>query len=95
MLMAFRILRDIVKNINKSILFSIMTSEITDYNNHEQFVVCFCWVDKNYEAHKDFAGIFKVDNIKLDTLASAMKHILIRLNISLLNARGQCYYNGA
>ena len=82
-LMAFRLLRDVVKDITN-----------TDCSNHEQFVVCFRWVDKHYEAHEDFASISKIDTIKSDTLVSAITDILIRLNIPLSNACGP-YYDGA
>lgn len=57
--------------------------EVTDCSNRQQFVVCFCWVGKHYEAHEDFVDICKVDNIKSDTLVSEMNDILTRSNISL------------
>ena len=49
-IMAFIIFRDIAKNINDSIFYSIMADEVTDNNNNnndnnnnnkEQFVICF------------------------------------------------------
>ena len=48
-IMAFIIFRDIAKNINDSIFYSIMVDEVTDNNsnnndnnnNKEQFVICF------------------------------------------------------
>ena len=90
-LMAFIILRDIAKNINDSIFYWIMAHEVTDCSNKEQFVICFRWVYKGFDTHEDFIGIYNVDKIKADAVVTAIKDVLIRLNIPLSNARGQCY----
>ena len=90
-LMASIILRDKAKNTNDSIFYSIMTDETTDRSNKEQFIICFRWVDKGFDTHGDFIGINNVDNIKEDSLVTVIKDGLIRLNIPLSNARGQCY----
>ena len=90
-LMASIILRDKAKNTNDSIFYSIMTDETTDRSNKEQFIICFRWVDKGFDTHGDFIGINNVDNIKEDSLVTIIKDGLIRLNIPLSNARGQCY----
>ena len=52
-LMVFTMLRDITKNINDNVFFSIMADEATDSSNNEQLVVCIRWVDNNFEAHED------------------------------------------
>ena len=88
--MAFIILRDTAKNINDSMFFSIMADEVTDCSNKEQLIICFTWVDKGFNTHEDFIGIYNVDNIKVVTLVTVIKDVLIRLNIPLPNARGQC-----
>ena len=67
-----------------------MADEVTDCSNKEQFVICFRWVDKGFDTHEDFTGIYNVDKIKADTLVTAIKDVLIRLNIPLSSARGQC-----
>ena len=85
--MAFIILRDIAKTIYDSIFYLIMA----DCGNKEQFIICFRWVDKGFNTHEDFIGIYNVDNIKSDALVTVIKEVLIRLNIPLSNARGQCY----
>ena len=36
-----------------------MADEVAKCSNHDRFVVCFCWVDKDYEAHEDFVSIYK------------------------------------
>ena len=89
--MTLKILQDIAKDINNSIFYTIMADEVTDASNHEQFVICLRWVDKFLEAHKDFIGLYKIDNIKADTLRTAIEDVLLRLAIPLQNARVQCY----
>ena len=90
-LIAFKILRDIAKNINDSTFYSIMTDEVADCSNKEQFVICFRQVDKSFDTHEDFIGIDNVSNIKAGTLVTIIKDVLIRLNIPLSNTNGQCY----
>ena len=90
-LMASIILRNIAENINDTIFYSIMGDEVADCSNKEKFIFCFRWVNKGFNTHEDFIGIYNVDNIKADTLATVIKGVLIRLNIPLSNARGQCY----
>ena len=90
-LMVSIILRDKAKNTNDSIFYSIMTDETTGCSSKEQFIICFRWVDKGFDTHGDFIGINNVDNIKEDSLVTVIKDGLIRLNIPLSNARGQCY----
>ena len=32
----------------------------------EQFFICFRWVDKGFDTHEEFIGIYDIDNIKAD-----------------------------
>ena len=85
-------LRGIAKNIIDNVFFfSIMADEATDSSNNEQLALCHRWVDHNFEAHENFMGIHKVENIRSDTLVTVLKDIRIKLNIPLLNFRSQCY----
>ena len=52
------------------------------------------WVDKMLSAHKEFIGLYLVENIKSNTVVAVIKDILLRLNFGLSRCRGQCY-NGA
>ena len=85
--MASTILRNITKNINGNVFFSIMANEATDSSNNEQLVDCIRQVDNNFETDEDFIGIHAVENIKSDTLVIVLKHILIKLSIPLSNCR--------
>ena len=45
-----------------------MAIEVTHFSKKEHIVICFRWVDKEFDTHEDFIGIYNVDNIKADTL---------------------------
>ena len=92
--MALMILRNIAKNINDGIFYSIMADEVTYCRDKEQFIICFRWVDKGFNTHEEVIGIYNVDSIKADTLVTVIKDVLFRWNISLSNARGQ-WHDGA
>ena len=68
-----------------------MADKKRDCSNKEQFVICFKWIDKGFDTHENFVGIYNIDNIKADTLVTVIKDVLIRLKITLSNAHGQCY----
>ena len=58
---------------------------MTDCGNKEQFVICFKWVDKGFDTHEGFIGIYNVDKIKADTLVTVVFIIIIIIIII-------CYY---
>ena len=68
-----------------------MADEVTDASNREQVVVCFRWVDSDFEPHEDFVGLHKVDKINADTLVAVIQDVVLRMNLDLHNCRGQCY----
>lgn len=45
--------------------------------------------------HKIFVGFYKVDDIKTDTIVSAISDTLTTFNIPLNKLRGQCYVMAA
>ena len=90
-LMAFHILRQLSKDIQENGWHAIMADKCTDVSNIEQFTICIRWVDKYLESHDSFIGLYKVDSITSDTLVSAIKDTLVRLNVKLTDCRGQCY----
>ena len=68
-----------------------MADEVTDAENHEQLVLCLRWVDDDLNPHEDFIGLQPVLNIAADTLVAVICDVLIRMNLSITNCRGQCY----
>ena len=72
-----------------------MFDKTTDISNHEQVVVCMRWVSANFEIQEDFIGLSQIDQIDTGTLVAVIKHIFLRMNISLNKLRGQCYDGAA
>ena len=87
--MANHVIRDLVSEIRGG-LFSIICDEYTDISNKEQLTIRIRWVDKELEAHKDFLGFYNVPDIGAETIVLAMKDVLLKLQLSLVNCRGQC-----
>ena len=90
-IMSLKILHNLASQIRKATFYSIMGDECTDISNKEQFALCFRSVDYDIYVHEDFFGLYQVPDITADTLVLAIKDMLIRINLSLQQCRGQCY----
>ncbi|KAJ8050149.1 Zinc finger MYM-type protein 1 [Holothuria leucospilota] len=88
------ILRDIADSVSNAKFFSILADECTDASNREQLTICLRWIDQALEPNEDFVGIYEIPNITANTINGAIKDVLIRLNFSLNNCRGQCFDAG-
>ena len=71
--------------------FTIMVDETTDQSNLEQMVFCVRYVDFDLEVHEEFVGLYSLETTSADSIVSTIKDILLRMNLSLDNCRGQCY----
>lgn len=89
--MALHILRDVGCSIRRNRMYTVMADECTDVANKEQFTVCIRWVDEELADHEDVIGLRQVDTIDANCLASAIKDVLLRMNLKLSDCRGQCY----
>ena len=94
-LIAHQILRDLIDEMRDS-FYAIICDKCTNISNKEQLTLCFRRVDEIFDIHEDFVGFYELENIKSDTIVSAIRDALLRTQISLDNCRGQCYdgYNG-
>ena len=93
--MALTVLRAIAKSIQSCEFFALMADEMADVSNKEHVVVCLCYVDKDFEAHEEFVGIYQVESIRSDVLITVLKDTLLCLNLPLSRCRGQCYYGAS
>jgi len=93
-IMALNIQRQISAKIQDAVYYSIMADE-TDVSNKEQIVICIRWVDNNLVAHEDFIGLHPLHRTDANTITNLLKDILLRLNLCIDNARGQCYDGAA
>ena len=90
--MALKVLRDIAAHLRDSSFFTIMADETTDVSNREQVTIILWWVDDNdFSVHEEFVGLYLVPSIGSDMLVSIIKDTLLRFNLPLSKARGQCY----
>ena len=89
--MALSILRDVARNIQNGVFYIIMADEVTDNSNQEQFVLCLWWVDEDLNPYEEFIGLHVVPNICADTLVACIRDVLICMNLTIKNCRGQCY----
>ena len=71
-----------------------MCDECTDAANREQLVVCIRWVDSDLEAHEELIGFYKLDNIEVNIIVSAIKDVLQSPVLPMSTCKGQ-YYDGA
>ena len=90
-IMSQHVLRRLLDNVTKSQFFAIMCDEYTDISNKEQLSFCVRWVEKQLKVHEAFIGFYEIANIKSDTIVNSIKDILLRLQLSLENCRGQTY----
>ena len=90
-LMALHILREVSRNISGSHCFSIMADECTDCSNKEQFTINIRWVDQHLNEHEEFIGLYQVSTIDAESLVSAIRDVLSRMNAKVADCRGQCY----
>ena len=89
-IMANLTLQEKLKVIQEQQFFSIIGEERTDVSNKEQLSFCLRTVDENLDPF-GFIGFYELENIKSNTIVRVIKDILIRLNVSLENCKGQTY----
>ena len=74
-----------------TVLQSICVKAMKFFNFFSQMVVAFRWVDDALNVHEDFIGLYALPDITASTIVSAIQDTLVRLNLTLKKARGQCY----
>ena len=68
-----------------------MADETADVSNKEQLVICIRWVDESFVVHEDFIGMHPLERTTADQVAAVLKNTLLRMNVNIQRARGQCY----
>ena len=94
-IMVLGVLREIAKNIQNAVIYTIMVDESADVSNKEQLVFCIRWVDDELVVHEDFIGMHPMQGTGADQIVFIIKDILLRMNLRLEDARGQCYDGAA
>ena len=76
--MAKQVLSKKLEWIRSSNFFGIIADEYTDISNKELLSMCFRWIE-DLRVHEDFVGYYELPDIKNDTIVTAIKNYLIRM----------------
>ena len=68
-----------------------MVDETRDSSNQEQAIMVIRCVCDSLQVSEEFVGLYQVPAINADTLTSAIKDVLLRMNLTMARIRGQCY----
>ncbi|GBM52843.1 hypothetical protein AVEN_154174-1 [Araneus ventricosus] len=86
----------IVRNVRKSIFYSVLADETTDISQIEQFCLCVRYVeDQSYKIRKDFLTFVPVYDVTGAGLANTVLETLSILGLDLKKMRGQGYDGAA
>ncbi|GBO13416.1 Zinc finger MYM-type protein 1 [Araneus ventricosus] len=82
----------IVRNVRKSIFYSVLADETTDISQIEQFCLCVRYVeDQSYKIREDFLTFVPVYDVTGAGLANTVSETLSILGLDLKKMRGQGY----
>ena len=90
-LMSNQVLRTILIPIKENGIYSLMSDEWTDIANLEQLSICVRTVNDNLEVFECFLGFYEIPNVRSETIFTAIKDALIRMQLPLSSCRGQTY----
>ncbi|GBN31399.1 Zinc finger MYM-type protein 1 [Araneus ventricosus] len=86
----------IVRNVRKSIFYSVLADETTDISQIEQFSLCVRYVeDQSYKIREDFLTFVPVYDVTGAGLANTILETLSILGLDLKKMRGQGYDGAA
>ena len=88
--MGLQVLRDIGETFHDAKVYSLMVDKTTDISNKEQAVLWFHWVSDDLIAHKEFVGLYGIENTEAQTLVNIILDVLTQLNLSIEKLSGQC-----
>ena len=89
--MGLQVLRAVSADLQGSPFLTVMADETTDSSNREQVTLILRRVTEDLQVHEEFLGLYHVASIDAATLTTAIKDVLIRLNLPFEKLRGQCY----
>ena len=91
-IMARQVLNEKISEIKESPFFALIADEYTDISNKEQLSICIRWIHcTTLTIYEDFLGFYEIQNIKSDTIVTAIKDAFVRFQLSFSSLRGQTY----
>ena len=89
-------MRQISANIQNAAFLTIMADEIRNVSEKQQPVIWIRWVDDGFAVYEDFIGMHPLEGTNADqVVAIILKNALLRINLNIQRARGQCYDRAA
>lgn len=85
------IVRSIARDIRSHGPFAVIVDGTQDASRKEQMSVCIRHVDDDFNPYEEFVGMYEPPDTKGNTTAVCVKDVLIRLDLSMTNLRGQTY----
>lgn len=90
------ILRQLSTDIQKAGPFSIIVDGTQDITGCEQESICIRFVDQaTLEPVEVFIGLYSMNSTTGEAIANMVEDVLLRLNLRILNLRGQTYDGAA
>ena len=86
-LLASKLLCKIATDIRSSGCYSILADEATYVSNTQQLVTCIRWATEGLLVKEDSIGLMPLNKES----AAAIKYVIIRMGLSIVDAKAQCY----
>lgn len=90
-LLAHDVVRSIAADVIAAKQFSVIVDGTQDSSRKEQLSICLRYVDEQFNPHEKFIGLYEPPKTTGNIIATCIKDVLVRLNISIDNLRGQSY----
>lgn len=71
--------------------YSVLSYETANIAIIEDPAICTCWVDNCFYANKEFLSIQLLCSPIAENILNIISDVLLRLELSINNVRGQCY----
>ncbi len=81
----------LLENIHKASIFSLIADEATDVTNKEQLCISLRWVDEMFDIHEDALELVQLPKTDAETIANAIKDFMLRFQLPSGQCRGQAY----
>lgn len=81
-ILALQVLRNILKNIQKFVYFSLIVDETADSSNKEQVSICIRYVDDNLEVEEVFLGFYATESTTSQSLFNLISDTIKRFDLS-------------
>lgn len=81
---------NIIEEVKKAEFYSVLADEVSSHNT-EHLPICVRFVDDSFEIREDFIGYAKLERVRAQDIANAIKGMLLEVGLSLNELQGQGY----